>query len=64
MAGVGRQPALNPIDPPANVGEVVAPVRWLIELASQPRGAELTLSSYLARATVLAEVERVGCSPR
>jgi hypothetical protein len=51
---------LNPIEPPANADDAVAPFRWLIELASEPRGAELIQSNYLARATVLAAVERFG----
>jgi hypothetical protein len=51
---------LNPIEPPANADEVVGPIRWLIELASAPRGAELTQSNYLARTAVLAAVERFG----
>ncbi len=51
---------LNPIHPPSNPGDAVAPVRWLLELAAQPGGAELTQNHYLARETVLAAVERFG----
>ena len=35
-------------------------MRWLLELAAEPGGTELTQSNYLARATVLAAVERFG----
>lgn len=49
---------LHPIDAPADAAGVVAPVRWLLELAAATGGAELTQSHYLARASVLAAVER------
>ncbi len=51
---------LHPIGPPSNPGNAVAPMRWLLELAAGPGGTELTQSSYLARATVVAAVERFG----
>ena len=51
---------LHPIETPSNPGDVVAPMRWLLELAAEPGGTELTQSNYLARATVLAAVERFG----
>ena len=51
---------LHPIEPPPNPGDAVAPMRWLLELAAAPGGAELTQSNYLARATVVAAVERFG----
>jgi hypothetical protein len=49
---------LNPIAAPPDPTEAIAPVHWLLELAGAPGGAELTQSNYLARATVLAAVER------
>jgi hypothetical protein len=49
---------LHPIETPSNPGDAVAPMRWLLELAAEPGGTELTQSNYLARATVLAAVER------
>jgi hypothetical protein len=51
---------LHPIETPSNPGDAVAPMRWLLELAAEPGGTELTQSNYLARATVLAAVERFG----
>ncbi len=51
---------LNPIAAPPDPVEAIAPVHWLLELAGAPGGAELTQSNYLARATVLAAVERFG----
>jgi hypothetical protein len=51
---------LNPIAAPADPTEAIAPVHWLLEFAGAPGGAELTQSNYLARATVLAAVERFG----
>jgi hypothetical protein len=51
---------LHPIEPPSNPGRAVAPMRWLLELAAEPGGAELTQSCYLARATVVAAVEQFG----
>ena len=51
---------LHPVEPPPDAGDVVAPMRWLLELAAAPGGTELTQSHYLARATVLAAVERFG----
>ncbi len=51
---------LHPIEPPPDTGDAVAPMRWLLELAAAPDGTELTQSNYLARATVLAAVERFG----
>ncbi|MHB1613134.1 MAG: hypothetical protein ACYCYA_02245 [Actinomycetes bacterium] len=51
---------LHPVEPPSNPGDAVAPMRWLLELAAQPGGTELTQSYYLARATVVAAVERFG----
>ena len=51
---------LHPIEPPPNPGDAVAPMRWLLERAAAPDGTELTQSNYLARATVLAAVERFG----
>ena len=51
---------LHPIEPPPDTGDAVAPMRWLLELAVAPDGTELTQSNYLARATVLAAVERFG----
>jgi hypothetical protein len=51
---------LHPIETPSNPGDAVAPMRWLLELAAEPGGMELTQSNYLARGTVLAAVERFG----
>lgn len=51
---------LHPIEPAPGPGDAVAPMRWLLELAAAPDGTELTQSNYLARATVLAAVERFG----
>jgi len=51
---------LHPIETPSNPGDAVAPMGWLLELAAEPGGTELTQSNYLARATVLAAVERFG----
>ncbi len=51
---------LHPIETPSNPGDAVAPMRWLLELAAEPGGMELTQNNYLARATVLAAVERFG----
>jgi len=51
---------LNPIAAPPDPVGAIAPVHWLLELAGAPGGAELTQSNYLARATVLAAVERFG----
>jgi hypothetical protein len=50
---------LNRIEPPADPSKCVEPMRWLLGLASDG-GAELTQSNYLARATVIAAVERFG----
>ncbi|MDX6646692.1 MAG: hypothetical protein QOK40_2419, partial [Miltoncostaeaceae bacterium] len=51
---------LHPVEPPADPAVAVAPLHWLLELAARAGGAELTQSNYLARATVLAAVERFG----
>ena len=51
---------LHPVEPPADPGDAVAPMRWLLDLAAQTGGAELTQSHYLARAAVVAAVERFG----
>lgn len=51
---------LQPIEPPDEPGQAVAPMRWLLELAAPAGGTELTQSYYLARATVLTAVERSG----
>jgi hypothetical protein len=51
---------LNPITPPSDPVAAVAPFHWLLELAAAPGGVELTQSNYLARAVVLASVERFG----
>ena len=51
---------LHPIEPPSDPGDAVASLRWLLQLAAAPDGTELTQSNYLARATVLAAVERFG----
>ncbi len=50
---------LNRIEPPTDPLTSVEPMRWLVELAADG-GAELTQSNYLARATVVAAVERFG----
>ncbi|MDA8208614.1 MAG: hypothetical protein M0Z92_06385 [Actinomycetota bacterium] len=51
---------LNPIEPPSDPGQAVAPMQWLLEKASDPAGAELTQSNYLARLTVIEATERFG----
>ena len=51
---------LHPVEPPADPSNAVAPIRWLLDLAAQTGGAELTQSHYLARATVVAAVEHFG----
>lgn len=51
---------LNPVEAPPDPAGATAPVRWLLEIAAGPGGAELTQSNYLARATVLSAVERFG----
>jgi hypothetical protein len=51
---------LHPIEPPANPGDAVAPMRWLLERAAESGGTALTQSNYLARATVLAAVQQFG----
>jgi hypothetical protein len=51
---------LIPIEPPDDPGDAVAPLRWILERAAEEGGAELTQSNYLARATVVAAVERFG----
>jgi hypothetical protein len=51
---------LHPVEPPADPAAAVAPMRWLLDLAAQTGGAELTQSHYLARAAVLRAVERFG----
>lgn len=51
---------VHAIDAPSNPGDAVAPMRWLLERAAEPGGTPLTQSNYLARATVLAAVERFG----
>lgn len=51
---------LHPIEPPADSSDVVAPVAWLLDLAAQTGGAELTQSHYLARVAVVAAAERFG----
>jgi hypothetical protein len=51
---------LHPVEPPADPSDAVAPMRWLLDLAAQTGGAELTQSHYLARAAVVAAVERFG----
>jgi hypothetical protein len=50
---------LNRVEPPADPSSAVGPMQWLLGLASDG-GAELTQSHYLARATVVAAVERFG----
>ncbi len=47
---------LSPIDPPADVGPVVEPMRWLLTHAAD--GITLTQSGYLAKALVLEAVDR------
>jgi hypothetical protein len=49
---------LNPIDAPPDPAGAVAPFHWLLNLAAESGGIELTQSNYLARAVVLAAVER------
>lgn len=51
---------LSPVPAPAGAARAVAPMTWLLERAAEPGGAELTQSHYLARATVVAAVERFG----
>ena len=51
---------LHPIGPPDDPERAVAPMGWLVHLAAQAGGTELTQSGYLARATVLAAVEQFG----
>ncbi len=51
---------LHPIEPPADPGSAVEPMRWLVDLAAPAGGTELTQNGYLARTTVLAAVERFG----
>ncbi|MHB8245615.1 MAG: hypothetical protein ACYDGN_09730 [Acidimicrobiales bacterium] len=51
---------LHPVEPPSNPGDAVAPMRWLLQLAAEPGGTELTQNHYLARTTVVAAVERFG----
>jgi len=49
---------LGPIDPPADVATVVAPVRWLLERASV--GVDLTPSGYIGRTLVVEAADRFG----
>lgn len=51
---------LHPIEPPADPADAVAPMGWLLDLAAQTGGAELTQNHYLARAAVVAAAERFG----
>jgi len=51
---------LSRVEPPADAVDAVNPVHWLLDLAATERGAELTQSNYLARASVVAAVERFG----
>lgn len=47
---------LSPVDPPADVGPVVEPMRWLLTHAAD--GIALTQSGYLAKVLVLEAVDR------
>jgi len=49
---------LGPIDPPAEVDDVVAPMRWLLQQAGA--GIELTQSGYIAPVLVVEAAERFG----
>lgn len=49
---------LAPVAAPAGVESVVAPMRWLLEQASE--GITLTQSNYLGKQTVLEAVDRFG----
>ncbi len=51
---------LHPVEPPGDAASQVAPMLWLLELAAASGGAALTANNYLARASVLAAVERFG----
>lgn len=51
---------LNPIPPPLDPSGAIAPVRWLLELASTKAGARLTASNYLEPVAVLDAVDRFG----
>ncbi|MGD0254385.1 MAG: hypothetical protein ABSB99_02305 [Acidimicrobiales bacterium] len=51
---------LNRVEPPADPVDAVRPMHWLLELGAAQGGAELTQSNYLARASVVAAVERFG----
>lgn len=47
---------MNPIEPPAGVDEIVAPMRWLLEQTAD--GIQLSQSNYLARTVVLEAVDQ------
>ncbi len=51
---------LTPPPVPAGAARSVAPVRWLLQLAAAPRGAELTQSDYLTPTSVAEATERFG----
>jgi hypothetical protein len=51
---------LNPIGAPEDAASVVAPFRWLLELASAEGGVPLTQSNYLSPASVVDAAERFG----
>src|SRR5579875_2275541 len=51
---------LHPVELPPDPARAVEPMRWLLAAASGPDGTALTQAGYLARATVLAAVERFG----
>ncbi len=51
---------LNPVTARADPATAVAPVVWLLQLASAQGGAELTQSFSLARASVVEAAERFG----
>jgi hypothetical protein len=54
---------LSPTEAPKDAASVIAPFRWLLELASAEGGAQLSQSNYLPPAVIADAAERFGWWP-
>ncbi len=60
LIGAIEAQLLHPVEPPGEVGEVVAPLRWLLARAADGGGVALTEQHNLSRPVVRAMCERFG----
>jgi len=60
LIGAIEAQLLHPVEPPDGVGEVVGPLRWLLQRAADGGGVALTEQHNLSRPVVQAMCERFG----